>query len=76
MLDQNNYQHYCIHRQLILLKQPVYMYKVKGKGFHQHPRLPEMKYIIETSMPVQGAKRIPNAYQELKRIGTTFIPYR
>ena len=59
-----------------LLKQPVYMYKVKGKGFHQHPRLPEMEYIIETPVPVQGAKRISNAYQELKRIGTTFIPYR
>jgi hypothetical protein len=59
-----------------LLKEPTYIYQVKGNGFHQHPRLADMERIIEVSMPVIKAKRIANAYQELKRLGTTFIPYR
>ena len=59
-----------------LLKEPVYLYKVKSTGFHQHPRLIEMEYIIEVPIPVVKSKRVPDAYQELKRIGTTFIPYR
>ena len=59
-----------------LLKEPSYIYEMKSNGFHQHPRLPEMEYIIETSMPVLRSKRVPNTYKELKRLGTTFIPYR
>jgi hypothetical protein len=59
-----------------LLKEPSYIYEIKANGFHQHPRLPEMEYIIETSMPVLKSKRVPNTYKELKRLGTTFIPYR
>ena len=58
-----------------LLKEPSYIYEIKANGFHQHPRLPEMEYIIEASMPVLKSKRVPNTYKELKRIGTTFIPY-
>ena len=59
-----------------LLKEPSYIYEMKSTGFHQHPRLPEMEYIIEASMPVLRSKRVPNTYKELKRLGTTFIPYR
>ena len=59
-----------------LLKQPSYIYQVPSNGFHQHPRLPPMEYIIEASMPVVRAKRVPNTYKELKRLGTTFVPYR
>lgn len=59
-----------------LLKEPSYIYEVNPNGFHQHPRLPPMEYIIETSMPVLRAKRVPNTYKELKRLGTTFLPYR
>ena len=59
-----------------LLKEPSYIYEIKANGFHQHPRLPEMEYIIETSMPVLKSKRVPNTYKELKRLGTNFIPYR
>ena len=59
-----------------LLKQPSYIYQVPATGFHQHPRLPPMEYIIEASMPVVRAKRVPNTYKELKRLGTTFVPYR
>ena len=59
-----------------LLKLPSYIYQVPSTGFHQHPRLPPMEYIIEASMPVVRAKRVPNTYKELKRLGTTFVPYR
>ena len=59
-----------------LLKEPSYIYQVSSTGFHQHPRLPPMEYIIEASMPVVRAKRVPNTYKELKRLGTTFVPYR
>ena len=59
-----------------LLKEPSYIYQVPSTGFHQHPRLPPMEYIIEASMPVVRAKRVPNTYKELKRLGTTFVPYR
>ena len=52
-----------------LLKEPSYIYEMKSNGFHQHPRLPEMEYIIEASMPVLKSKRVPNTYKELKRLG-------
>jgi uncharacterized protein YbjQ (UPF0145 family) len=59
-----------------LLKVPGYVYQVQAKGFHQHPRLQPMEYIIEISIPIKKAKRLPNVYKELKRLGTTFISYR
>ena len=59
-----------------LLKQAAYMYEVDARGFYEHPQFPSMERIIEVSIPVKKAKRIPNVYQELRRIGANLIPYR
>ena len=59
-----------------LLKQAAYIYEVDARGFYQHPQFPSMERIIEVSVPVKKAKRIPNVYQELRRIGANLIPYR
>lgn len=58
-----------------LLKQAAYIYEVDARGFYEHPQFPEMERIIEVSVPVKKAKRIPNVYQELRRIGANLIPY-
>lgn len=58
-----------------LLKQAAYIYEVDARGFYEHPQFPEMERIIEVSVPVKKAKRIPNVYQELRRIGADLIPY-
>jgi hypothetical protein len=59
-----------------LLKQPSYMYEVDAGGFYDHPEILPMERIIEVTIPVKKAKRIPNVYQELRRIGANLIPYR
>lgn len=59
-----------------LLKQAAYMYEVDARGFYEHPQFPEMERIIEVTIPVKKVKRIPNVYQELRRIGANLIPYR
>jgi len=59
-----------------LLKQAAYIYEVDARGFYEHPQFPSMERIIEVSVPVKKAKRIPNVYQELRRIGANLIPYR
>jgi len=58
-----------------LLKQAAYIYEVDAQGFYEHPQFPEMERIIEVSVPVKKAKRIPNVYQELRRVGADLIPY-